>query len=249
MVSTQLSHLYLPQWYIVLGTYGLAPLLAIINAYTAGLTDVRGAAATICLCCQTRRSQVNMANLYNKLAIFLFAMAGGSEGGITTGLAMSGVIMASVTASCEIMQVCVAGPNSLTCWDRRETWRVVMTCDVCDICDICGVCDVCDSWPHQSSVLVLRRHFHLLQDFRAGYLTYTSTTAMVVGQVLGALAGTIISPVIYQVYKNAFPIGVAGGPYPAPYADQSRAMALVGAQGVSVLPKNTAWYVDHVTHK
>lgn len=64
---------------------------------------------------------------------------------------------------------------------------------------------------------------------------------MVLGQVLGALAGTIISPVIYQIYYSAFPIGVAGGPYPAPYADQSRAMALVGAQGVGVLPKNTGW--------
>lgn len=84
---TTAPHNISPQWYIVLGTYALAPLLAIINAYTAGLTDV------------------NMANLYNKLGIFLFAMAGGSEGGITTGLAMSGVIMASVTASCEIMQV------------------------------------------------------------------------------------------------------------------------------------------------
>ncbi len=86
--------------------------------------------------------------------------------------------------------------------------------------------------PHSGVIMAsVTASCEIMQDFRSGYLTYTSTIAMVIGQVLGALAGTIISPIIYQIYYHAFPIGVVGGPYPAPYADQSRAMVRGGSGG------------------
>ena len=61
-------HLLQIKWYMVLVAYLLAVLLALPNAYGDGLTDW------------------DMASMYGKLAILLFAAWGGADGGIVSGL-------------------------------------------------------------------------------------------------------------------------------------------------------------------
>jgi hypothetical protein len=70
IITLFMSPSYPPQikWYMVLVAYLLAILLALPNAYGDGLTDW------------------DMASMYGKLAILLFAAWGGSGGGITSGL-------------------------------------------------------------------------------------------------------------------------------------------------------------------
>ncbi|EFN55181.1 hypothetical protein CHLNCDRAFT_57961 [Chlorella variabilis] len=158
-----IPELYAPaKWYYVLVAGFLAAPLAFANAYGAGLTDW------------------NMASLYGKLAIFLFAAwAGLDAGGVITGLAVCGVMFASVGAASDLMQ-----------------------------------------------------------DFRTGYLTLSSPRAMFTAQLVGAVMGCVIAPLCFWLFWSAFPIGVPGSQYPAPYGTIYRGMAIVGVEGVSVLPTN-----------
>jgi OPT family oligopeptide transporter len=64
-----------------------SPLLAFANAYASGLTDW------------------NMASLYGKLIILIFAAWGGVDNaGVTSGLAVCGIGFASIAAASDLMQ-------------------------------------------------------------------------------------------------------------------------------------------------
>lgn len=150
------------KWYQVLVAGLVAPPLAFANGFGAGLTDW------------------NMASLYGKLAIFIFAAWSGLEaGGVITGLAVCGVVFASVSSASDLMQ-----------------------------------------------------------DFRTGYLTLSSPRAMFGAQLIGAVLGCVIAPLCFWLFWTAFPIGVPGTTYFAPYGTVYRGMAIVGVDGLSVLPEN-----------
>ncbi|PRW60807.1 putative metal-nicotianamine transporter YSL6 [Chlorella sorokiniana] len=150
------------KWYYVLVAGILSPILAFANAYGAGLTDW------------------NMASLYGKLAIFIFAAWAGLEaGGVIAGLAVCGVVFASVSSASDLMQ-----------------------------------------------------------DFRTGYLTLSSPRAMFAAQLIGACCGVVLAPLCFWLFWSAFPIGVPGTLYFAPYGTVYRGMAIVGVEGVSMLPQN-----------
>ncbi len=63
----------------------VAPGFCFANAYAAGLTDW------------------DMASMYGKLCIFAFAAWGGKEGGVISGLAICGVVMATTSAASGLM--------------------------------------------------------------------------------------------------------------------------------------------------
>ena len=77
LALTLLGTIVIPQlyprmrWYQVLVAYLRAVLLALPNTYGDGLTDW------------------DMASMYGKMSILLFAAWGGSDGGITAGLVSS----------------------------------------------------------------------------------------------------------------------------------------------------------------
>ncbi|XP_050216204.1 probable metal-nicotianamine transporter YSL6 [Mercurialis annua] len=77
----------------------------------------------------------------------------------------------------------------------------------------------------------------LMQDFKTGYLTLTSSKAMFISQLAGTAIGCIVAPLTFWLYWNAFDIGSPDGPYPAPYAILFRQMAILGVSGFSQLPK------------
>jgi OPT family oligopeptide transporter len=74
------------KWYFVIMSYVIAPVLAFCNAYGAGLTDI------------------NMANNYAKVALFVLAAVSGKENGIVAGLVGTGLIKSVVSVSCILMQ-------------------------------------------------------------------------------------------------------------------------------------------------
>ncbi|XP_044488689.1 probable metal-nicotianamine transporter YSL7 [Mangifera indica] len=78
----------------------------------------------------------------------------------------------------------------------------------------------------------------LMQDFKTGYLTLSSPRAMFFSQVLGTTMGCIITPLVFWFFYRAYTIGDPTGPYPAPYAQLYRGIAILGVDGVSSLPKN-----------
>lgn len=135
------------QRYFILIGFLVGPIFAAANAYCAGLTDW------------------NIASLYGKLDIFVFAAWGGSNGGVTSGLVMCGIMFACAGAGADLMQ-----------------------------------------------------------DLKTGYLTLSSSTSMFVAQVLGCLGGVVISPSVFQLFYTAFPLGVPGTAYPAPFADVFRSL-------------------------
>jgi OPT family oligopeptide transporter len=83
-----IPYLYPPaKWYMCLCVALISPLLAFANAYGAGLTDW------------------NMASLYGKLIILIFAAWGGVDNaGVTSGLAVCGIGFASIAAASDLMQ-------------------------------------------------------------------------------------------------------------------------------------------------
>ncbi|GAB4819572.1 hypothetical protein N2152v2_006618, partial [Parachlorella kessleri] len=155
--------LYKPaKWYMALVAAIVAPVLAIANAYGAGMTDW------------------NMASLYGKLAIFIFAAWGGSSnGGVIAGLAVCGVLFSSVASASDLMQ-----------------------------------------------------------DFRTGYLTLSNPRAMFFAQVTGAVIGCFVAPLTFEMFWKAFPLGVPGSTYSAPYGTIYRAMSIIGVEGFDALPSH-----------
>jgi hypothetical protein len=57
-------------------------------------------------------------------------------------------------------------------------------------------------------------------------------------QIIGTAIGVVIGPSIFFIFYRAFPIGDPNGMFPAPYATIYRAMAILGTQGLSALPKH-----------
>ncbi|BAT84779.1 hypothetical protein LR48_Vigan03g176900 [Vigna angularis] len=77
----------------------------------------------------------------------------------------------------------------------------------------------------------------LMQDFKTGYLTFSSAKSMFVSQLIGTAMGCVIAPLTFWMFWTAFEIGSPDGPYKAPYAVIFREMAILGVQGFSELPK------------
>ncbi|KAL9331201.1 hypothetical protein ACSQ67_000811 [Phaseolus vulgaris] len=76
----------------------------------------------------------------------------------------------------------------------------------------------------------------LMQDFKTGYLTFSSAKSMFVSQLIGTAMGCVIAPLTFWMFWTAFDIGSPDGPYKAPYAVIFREMAIIGVQGFSELP-------------
>ncbi|XP_057491050.1 probable metal-nicotianamine transporter YSL6 isoform X2 [Actinidia eriantha] len=74
------------KWYLVLGSYIIAPALAFCNSYGTGLTDW------------------NLTSTYGKIGLFIIASLVGRDGGVVAGLAASGVMMAIVSTAADLMQ-------------------------------------------------------------------------------------------------------------------------------------------------
>lgn len=78
----------------------------------------------------------------------------------------------------------------------------------------------------------------LMQDFKTGYLTFSSAKSMFVSQIVGTAMGCVIAPLTFWLFWTAFDIGSPDGPYKAPYAVIFREMAILGVEGFSELPKH-----------
>ncbi|KAK3276314.1 hypothetical protein CYMTET_15600 [Cymbomonas tetramitiformis] len=82
----------------------------------------------------------------------------------------------------------------------------------------------------------------LMQDFKTGFITESSPVAMFYAQILGTIAGCLLSPVAFFIYYDAFDIGNPTGEYPAPYAKVYRGMAIIGTEGFDSLPHHCLQY-------
>ncbi|OAY68314.1 putative metal-nicotianamine transporter YSL6 [Ananas comosus] len=78
----------------------------------------------------------------------------------------------------------------------------------------------------------------LMQDFKTGYLTFSSPRSMFVSQLAGTALGCLIAPLTFWLFWTAFDIGAPDGVYKAPYAVIYREMAILGIEGFSALPKH-----------
>ena len=78
----------------------------------------------------------------------------------------------------------------------------------------------------------------LMQDFKTGYLTLASPRSMFTSQVIGTAMGCVIAPCVFWLFYKSFDIGASDGAYPAPYTIMYRNMAILGVDGLSLLPKN-----------
>jgi OPT family oligopeptide transporter len=78
----------------------------------------------------------------------------------------------------------------------------------------------------------------LMQDFKTGYLTLSSPRSMFFSQVIGTAMGCVLTPLVFWVFYQAYPVGEEGSAYPAPYGGVYRGIAMLGTEGVSSLPKN-----------
>lgn len=87
-ISTATMPLIFPplKWYLVLGSYIIAPALAFCNSYGTGLTDW------------------SLASTYGKIGLFIFASLVGTDGGVVAGLAACGVMMTIVATAADLMQ-------------------------------------------------------------------------------------------------------------------------------------------------
>uniref|UniRef100_J3M5A9 Uncharacterized protein n=2 Tax=Oryza brachyantha TaxID=4533 RepID=J3M5A9_ORYBR len=82
----------------------------------------------------------------------------------------------------------------------------------------------------------------VMQDLKTGYMTLTSSRAMVIGQIFGVIIGAIINPCIYLAFETTAklnaPIGSRQSEYPCPYSGVYRAIGLMGIGGVKELPQH-----------
>ncbi|KAM6573144.1 probable metal-nicotianamine transporter YSL6 [Cannabis sativa] len=87
-ISTAVMPMIFPplKWYLVLGSYVIAPALAFCNSYGTGLTDW------------------SLASTYGKIGLFMIASLVGSNGGVIAGLAACGVMMSIVSTAADLMQ-------------------------------------------------------------------------------------------------------------------------------------------------
>ncbi|PON61277.1 Oligopeptide transporter [Parasponia andersonii] len=87
-ISTATMPIIFPplKWYLVLGSYIIAPALAFCNSYGCGLTDW------------------SLASTYGKIGLFMIASLVGSNGGVIAGLAACGVMMSIVSTAADLMQ-------------------------------------------------------------------------------------------------------------------------------------------------
>ncbi|KAF0924778.1 hypothetical protein E2562_014886 [Oryza meyeriana var. granulata] len=80
-----------------------------------------------------------------------------------------------------------------------------------------------------------------MQDLKTGYMTLTSSQAIVTGQIFGVIIGVIINPCIYFAFETTAepnaPIGSRHSEYPCPYSGVYRAIGLMGMGGVKELPQ------------
>ncbi|CAA0813053.1 Metal-nicotianamine transporter YSL3 [Striga hermonthica] len=88
VVSTLVVPAMFPQlrWPYVLAAYALAPALGFCNAYASGLTDM------------------NMANNYGKVALFVLAALTGPADGVVVGLVGCGLVKSIALASADLVQ-------------------------------------------------------------------------------------------------------------------------------------------------
>ncbi|KAF6265154.1 putative metal-nicotianamine transporter YSL6-like protein [Scenedesmus sp. NREL 46B-D3] len=78
----------------------------------------------------------------------------------------------------------------------------------------------------------------LMQDFRTAYITQTSPTAMFVAQLAGTAMGVVFAPLAFFMFWSTGLVGRKDGPYPNPFADVSRGIAVVGTEGMDALPRH-----------
>ena len=78
------------------------------------------------------------------------------------------------------------------------------------------------------------------QDIKTGFMTLTSERAMVIGQIVGVIIGSIVNPCIFLAFqkgeKPSVPIGSPESHYPCPFAGLFRAIGVIGTGGVKELP-------------
>ncbi|KAE9457345.1 hypothetical protein C3L33_10792, partial [Rhododendron williamsianum] len=77
----------------------------------------------------------------------------------------------------------------------------------------------------------------LMQDFKTGHLTLTSSKSMFVSQLVGTALGCVIGPLTFWLFWSCFDLGSPDGLYSLPYAVIYREMAIVGVEGFTGLPK------------
>lgn len=78
----------------------------------------------------------------------------------------------------------------------------------------------------------------LMGDFRTGYICLAAPRAMFGAQLVGQLAGALVTPLAFMLFYRTGQVNVPGGPYPAPFADIYRGMAVIGTKGFGALPKH-----------
>lgn len=80
----------------------------------------------------------------------------------------------------------------------------------------------------------------MVQTFRTGYVTTTSPRITVAAQLIGTLMGCFLAPAMFFLIYATGQVGVKDGPYPNPFGDVYRSMAMLGTEGFGALPKNCA---------
>ncbi|KAG8067594.1 hypothetical protein GUJ93_ZPchr0005g15256 [Zizania palustris] len=89
-------------------------------------------------------------------------------------------------------------------------------------------------------VVALHVSAQVMQDLKTGYMTITSSRAMITGQIFGVIMGSVINPCIFLAFQTTAtanaPVGSRESEYPCPYANVYRAIGLIGMGGVSELP-------------
>ncbi|KAK1297631.1 putative metal-nicotianamine transporter YSL9 [Acorus calamus] len=78
----------------------------------------------------------------------------------------------------------------------------------------------------------------LMQDFKSGHLTLTSSRSMLLSQAAGTAMGCVVAPVTFFLFYKAFDVGNPDGEFKAPYALIYRNMAILGVEGFSALPRH-----------
>ncbi|CAM0957268.1 unnamed protein product [Alopecurus aequalis] len=83
------------------------------------------------------------------------------------------------------------------------------------------------------------------QDIKTGFMTLTSERAMVIGQIVGVIIGSVVNPCIFLAFQKGekpnVPIGSPESHYPCPFAGLFRAIGVIGTGGVKELPDYCLW--------
>lgn len=78
----------------------------------------------------------------------------------------------------------------------------------------------------------------LMQDFRTGYITMAAPQAMLAAQAIGTLLGVLLTPMAFAMFWQTGLVGLQTGPYPNPFANIYRGMAIIGTEGFGALGQN-----------